>query len=351
MRTVDLRSTRYRVPFKQPLVTAHGTFPVREGAILETVMSDGSIGVGEIAPPPGFGVSLDQVLSPLSRLADLARTGSLEFDASTWRELPASLRFALDTALATVTTHRLTVAQPGRPPVAVNATVASVDVDEAASRARQAIEQGYRCVKLKVGVCQTVDAEIERVAQVRDAIGPDSHLRLDANEAWDFACALAVLQAVAPHNIQYCEQPLSRDDLGGMRRLREAQSVPIAADEALMDLAGIRRVLAAHAADLLVLKPQCLGAFDDCRELVERLPKGIDWIWTSSMESGVGAAATAVIASRLPSQFACGLATLDLLEDDLIVAPPRIDHGCLYLPPGPGYGVELDRAALARYSV
>jgi L-Ala-D/L-Glu epimerase len=78
----------------------------------------------------------------------------------------------------------------------------------------------------------------------------------------------------------------------------------------------------------------------------------VECVVTSSMESGIGVTAALHVAAATPEMtLECGLATLDLLEDDLIVEPPRIEGGAMFVPGGPGLGVELDREALARYAV
>src|SRR5207245_6251630 len=115
---------------------------------------------------------------------------------------------------------------------------------------------GYRGVKLKA---LPIHEEVERVAAVREAIGPAIHLRLDANEAWNLEEAIAFLSQCVPYNIQYVEQPLKAHDLAGMRALRQAVPIPIAADEALHSLESACLVLASEAADLLVSKPQLAG--------------------------------------------------------------------------------------------
>lgn len=348
--------TRYRIPFKRPLVTAHGTFPYREGAIVEVTDGTGLTGVGEIAPPPGFGISLDDALAPLIALSS---TGRYESPGSfggiwpddEWKALPPATRFGLDTAKRDLDAQTVDADEAPEAPkrVRVNATIAVLDVDEAVQAARAAVSQGIGCVKLKVGTLSTVDEEAARVAAIRAAIGPDIHLRIDANEAWDCKQALAMLQTFAPYNIQYCEQPIDRDDLVGMYNLRREQPTPIAADEAVTDLASIRRVLDANAADILILKPQCFGdIWDRLRPMQEAANNNVAWVWTSSMEAGIGVCASIYAARPNPMYPESGLFTLDLLEDDLILTPPELIDGAVEAPPRNGM---LDYEALVRYAV
>jgi L-Ala-D/L-Glu epimerase len=96
-----------------------------------------------------------------------------------------------------------------RAAVPVNAVIGARATEAAIAIARDARRNGFRCVKLKVGWGVSVREEIERVAAVRDAIGPAMHLRLDANEAWNLEEAIVILSQCAPYDIQYVEQPLN----------------------------------------------------------------------------------------------------------------------------------------------
>lgn len=356
----DLRWYPYRVPFRRPIATAHGALEARAGAIVELVTNTGTVGVGEIAPPPGFGRTLEDALAFLPPLRAVLRERPRSHPLAAALEqpdLPPATRFGLATALFDAAPPPVSQHPPTRS-VPVNATVAAPTPDDAAAAARAAVTAGFGCVKLKVGMCDEPDAELDRIAAVRAAIGPTARLRLDANEAWTFERARDILTRAADHDIEYVEQPLPAANLAGMRRLRAAVPIPIAADEAASDTAAIWRILAAEAADVIVIKPQCLDGDGRIGGLLRRRPSGVRYVVTSAMEAGIGVAASLHIAAVLIGEMgdmdtpplACGLATLDLLEDDLILDPPRIENGAMILPDGPGLGVKLDRAALARYA-
>src|SRR5690348_17337146 len=248
----DLRWYPYRVPFRRPIATAHGTLEARVGAVVEVVTDAGTVGLGEIAPPPGFGRTLEEALAPLPALAAAIRTRPRDHPLAAALEqpdLPPATRFGFATALFDAEPPPASQHPPTRS-VPVNATVAARAPSAAAAAARVAVAAGFRCVKLKVGVCDGPDAELDRIAAVRAAIGPAVQLRLDANEAWTFDRALDILTHAARYDIEYVEQPLAAADLAGMRRLRAAAPIPIAADEAATDEAAIQRILASEAADV-----------------------------------------------------------------------------------------------------
>lgn len=232
--------------------------------------------------------------------------------------------------------------------IPVNATVGIREPEPAAEAAQAAVKRGFRTVKLKVAQGDTAE-DVRRVALVRKRIGPDVALRVDANGAWDVPTAIGAIEALAPYGIEYVEQPTQ--DVADMAAVRRAVSVPIAADEAVRILADVHQVLEAEAADVLVVKPLMVGGITPAIAIVKSaLDAGKRVVVTSSIDSGVGVAAALQVAALLPEPIpACGLATLDLLEDDLLLSTLAVENGHMTLPPGRGLGVTLDEEAIERY--
>jgi L-Ala-D/L-Glu epimerase len=239
-----------------------------------------------------------------------------------------------------------------RPRIPVNAAVGVKAIRLAAEAARAAQNMGFGCVKLKVGMGENLQEEIERIAAVREVIGPEMHLRLDANEAWSLEEAIAILSHCIPYVIQYVEQPLKAHDLNGMHTLRQAVPIPIAADEAVHSLESARLVMEHAAADILVIKPQLVGGLRIGQQIIaEATEQGIQCVITSTIETGIGLTAALHLAAASPGvSLECGLATLSLLADDLLVDELPLHRGFLEVPGGPGLGVELDRKALEQWT-
>lgn len=367
----DVQWYQYRLPYSRDFTTAHGTERVREGAIVEVHTSDGTIGIGEIAPLAVFGGgTLGESLAELPTLAlhgrGLSLSDALSLVAAcavecAGKTFHAASLCGLETALLDAfgkhgglsVSHLL--APPSYTPrreVSVNAVIGASDIDAAWIAAHKAVSEGFGCVKLKVATQQTVEREVERIAAVREAIGPHRHLRLDANGGWTFEQAQAILNRCSTCDIQYVEQPLPTHDLAGMRRLREAVSVPIAVDEAVSDPDSARRILAYSAADVLVLKPQCVGGLRACQRIIhEATTHGVRCVVTGAVESGVGIAAALHLVAATPDiTLESGLASIDLLADDLISPGLTIRNGNMLVPEGPGLGVMLDRDALNLYT-
>jgi O-succinylbenzoate synthase len=208
---------------------------------------------------------------------------------------------------------------PVRDAVPVNVTVPAVDPDRA--RAIVLGSGGCRTAKVKVaepGQCAADDEA--RLEAVRDALGPDGRIRVDANTAWDVDEAVARLAAYdrAAGGLEYAEQPVAGvDDLAALRR---RTPVPLAADESVRRSDDPMAVVRKAAADVVVLKVQPLGGVRACLELAERM--GLPAVVSSALESSVGLAAGVALAAALPElPYACGLATAQLLAGDLVADP------------------------------
>lgn len=353
----------YRLPFTRPVATARGRLEFRAGAILWLDGPDGVHGLGEVAPLPHLAErELSRALGLLEELRGEVGRGESELERllAGWRDwTPAgrALRAALETALLDARARRagLPLARwlsgEAKREVPVNAVVTAPTIAAAVEEARAAVAAGFRTVKLKMGVAETEAAEVEQVAAVRAAIGPEVRLRLDANGAWPVERAVRLLRRLASYGIELVEQPVPAGDLEGLAAVRRRAPVPVAADEAVTGPEAARRILELEAADALVLKLPVAGGIAPAREIAElAAERGCAVIVTSAFEAGVGLAAALHLAASLPGPLpACGLATVDLLAATLVDEPLLPWGGCLCLPAGPGLGVSLDMAALARW--
>lgn len=229
---------------------------------------------------------------------------------------------------------------PLRDRVPVNVTVPAVGPEEAH---RIASAGGCRTAKVKVAEPGQSGAEDQaRLEAVRDALGPDAAIRVDANGAWsvDEAVAATVALDRAAGGLEYVEQPCaSVEDLAAVRRRVD---VPIAADESIRRAEDPYRVRDLEAADVAVLKVQPLGGVRACLRIAEDI--GLPVVVSSALETSVGIAAGLALAAALPDlPYACGLATVQLLTADVVAEPlvpvdgflpvgvPRVDPAALDL--------------------
>ncbi len=180
---------------------------------------------------------------------------------------------------------------------------------------------------------------------MRDALGPGGRIRVDANGAWSVSEAVAAVRRLerAAGGLEYVEQPCaSVEELAVVRR---AVDVPIAADESIRRAADPYRVRDLEAADIAVLKVQPLGGVRACLRIAEDI--GLPVVVSSALETSVGIAAGVALAAALPDlPYACGLATVRLLEDDVVTEPLRAGgRRCSRCAPPSSTPTALDRLA------
>ncbi|WP_182379090.1 o-succinylbenzoate synthase [Nocardioides sp. WS12] len=207
---------------------------------------------------------------------------------------------------------------PLRSSIPVNVTVPAVGPERAHAIV---LDGGCRTAKVKVAEPgQTLADDEARVEAVRDALGPDGRIRVDANGAWSVDEAVLAIGRLdrAAGGLEYAEQPTaSVEDLA---RVRRRVDVPIAADESIRRAEDPYRVRDLEAADIAVLKVQPLGGVRACLEIAERI--GLPVVVSSALETSVGIAAGVALAAALPDlPYACGLATVQLLTSDVVAHP------------------------------
>lgn len=232
---------------------------------------------------------------------------------------------------------------PVRTQVPVNAIVPALSAEAAAARV---LASGCRTAKVKVAEKgQSLTDDVARVSAVRDALGSEGHLRVDANGGWSVREAAVAIGELAQFDLEYAEQPcMDVEDLATLRRELHSRgvAVPIAADESIRRFGDPLRVRDLGAADIAILKVQPLGGVRRCLELAEVL--GMPVVVSSALETSVGLRAGVALAAALPDlPYACGLETASLLCDDVAVRPLLARGGVL-----PVNDLLVDHEALSR---
>jgi o-succinylbenzoate synthase len=221
----------------------------------------------------------------------------------------------------------------------VSALLVARDAEALREEARRARDAGFRAVKLKLGNGSVAD-DVARARALREAIGPAVRLRGDANGAWSPADARAALDALAPFDFEYVEQPLAADDVSGLAALRRQSPIRIAADECVAADGGVQRLLAAGAADVLVLKPGTLGGPARALEVAGQARQyGVAVVFTHAFESAIGARHALNCAAAWGDATAVhGLVTAGLFEND-VGEPIAADGGSATLAAAGGIGI------------
>lgn len=341
----QLQFERFEVALSEPLTTASATITHREGFLVRIETAKRS-GIGEATPLDGWTESIEDCRDALERSRD---GGTLE---------PGSAAFSRRLDSAPAARHGLTLAcldlraKRARQPlyrylggrervesVPVNATIGDGSVAETVTAAENALSKGFSCLKCKVGA-RPVTEDTERLRAVRSAVGPEIALRGDANGAWSREQALRAFEAFEDVGVRYVEQPLAPGDIEGHAALRARSEVGVALDETLR-VTPVERVLAARAADVLVVKPMVLGGIDRAHSvtrLVQAARADVTPVVTTTIGAAYARTGAIHVGAAIPGVAACGLATGELLDEDL-ASSPSVTGGQIAVPQAAGVGV------------
>jgi len=333
---MDYRIEERVLHFKQPAGTSRGVYTIRKIWLVH--LSDGQHeGVGECAPlpdlscdaRPNYAIILNKVCE------DFCAKGEIDYEAL--RPYPSML-FGLETALLNLQKgDRLfdTAFSRGEVGIPINGLVWMGNYEEMLQRMEQKLEQGFRCVKLKIGAID-FDKELDLVKRIRNRFSfHEVELRLDANGAFPFEEALYKLELLSQYAIHSIEQPIKAGQWGNMAELCRESPLPIALDEELIgvnDPEMKKHMLNIIKPRYIILKPSLHGGMQGCREWISAAKEqGIgSWI-TSALESNIGLNAIAQFASevygddiRMPQGLGTGQLFTDNIEMGLEIRGDRL---------------------------
>lgn len=348
-------------------------YDTRMALLVEIVTDDGVVGWGEAYGPQRMLYGVIGALKPLLVGADPLRTDFI------WQEIYAKYRdhgqkglliqalSAVDIALWDIKgkilkqpIHRL-MGGPLRSEIVAYATglyrlregdPAQYLVEEARGYA----EEGFSAMKLKVGF--DVEEDVRMVRAVSEAIGPKRRLMIDANHAYDSVAAIRLARKIEHLDIGWFEEPVPPEDIDGYKRVRAAQSIPVAGGECEFTRFGFRELLVRGAVDIVQPDTCAAGGLSECKKIADMAHAfGVRYnphVWGT----GIAIAASLHLLAVLPDNPLSLNPIQPMLEFDQTEHPIRmavltepITHkqGVVAVPQGPGLGIEIDRAALDRF--
>ena len=216
--------------------------------------------------------------------------------------------------------------------------------------------EGFPAVKLKVGY--GVRHDVRNARAVREAVGADVALMVDANHAYDAASAVELGRRLADLDIGWFEEPVPPEDLAGYAEVRRGQPIPVAGGECEFTRFGFRELLLRRCVDVAQPDTCAAGGLSECKKIADMANafgvRYVPHVWGT----GVALAASLQLLAVLPHNPPCRFPLEPLLEFDrtehpirqaVLTAPIEHERGWVAVPTGPGLGVEVDRAALDRF--
>lgn len=323
MTTIErVTTTTVSVPLHTPFVTALRRTETTDTVVVTITDSDGRTGWGEA--PQVWQVTGESLASATAcieaMLAPVVTARRLDdrddLAAAAWVVQRAVARNFGAKAAVDAALHDLVAQAEGASVAAVlsarpdgirevlttDVTLSAGAADALAGTGRARVAEGFRTLKMKVGTDAATD--VQRVAAVRDAVGPDVAIRLDANQGWTREEAVHVIRAleVADLGVEFVEQPVVADDVEGLAWVRERVGLPIMADESCYSRWDLERIIRLGAADLVNVKLAKCGSLTVGRDMLRRAHEaGLGTIVGSMMESHVGVGAAAALVAAEPT--------------------------------------------------
>ncbi|MEK7764640.1 MAG: dipeptide epimerase, partial [bacterium] len=351
-----------RVPKRTPFALAYATRTAARSVLVRLSSDDGHEGWGEAVPVREVtGERYPDVVEALRRVAAERLPGTDPFDREALRlmlrrdlsSLP-SARNAVHSALVDLLGRALgrparVLLGAARDRLPARASLGLGDLAATLAAARAHLGAGIGTLKLKVAGDPAQEAA--RVRAVRRELGPAVRLSLDANQAFDRAQALAFVHALDGVNVEFLEQPVPADDLGGLAEVARLGAVPIMADEAVRGPETLLPLLALRAVPLINVKLQKCGGPSEAEVMIRMAEAaGVGVMIGCMIETRIGISAGLAVALGLANVKHIDLDGAFDLEDDMVSSGgARIEGGDQLMNDVPGLGLELDAAKLARW--
>lgn len=350
------------IPIDPPRVSSLGTVSEDVFGIVQ-VHADGVVGIGEVATLWNGGAAAESrflidVLAP--RLLGQDATGLARNlrQLATFRDEHLPAQAALDMALhdlaakiAGVPVHDL-LGGRSRDEIILSHSIPTADPHRMADLAAAAVERGFGCVKVKIGKDSATDRE--RVRIVRQAIGDDTRLRVDANMAWPSVKAAArEIRRLSEFDLHSVEQPLPPGDAEQLAKLRWMVDVPIMADESVWSAREAMRHISADAVDMINVYVAEAGGLRPA-ESIFRISElaHVSCVIGAMPELGIGTAAAVHLGLAVPELGDYSDASGQMYHrHDVVHESFDFSDGRVTALPGPGLGVTIDPARVEAYRV
>ncbi len=366
MKVTRIASEVLCIPIRHEGSLGVGKLAEIENVLVRVETDAGLVGIGESSPWPVFAENCWSVKAALDHYLGPCLIGENPFDLErlllkmdqTLADTPFA-KAALDMALFDLLGKALN--QPVynllgglvQDRITMSYSIANQDVDKDVREVEWLLGKGVRVFKIKTGVVPPA-LDRERVRAIRHVVGSEGDIRLDYNQSIQVEQAIRILRELEEFRPTFIEQPTRRWDVDNLAKIARAIDTPIMADEAVFSPAEALRLVRLEAADLISIKLMKPGGIWRSKKIATIAEAaGIPCYAGAMWESGVGIAASLHFMAATPnvkygSDF---YIPYFLMQRDIVKNPPRFEEGCVYVPHGPGLGVELDEEAVRRFRV
>lgn len=341
MNNLELTYSPYNLRLKKSFSTSKGDISFRKGFVISLKSSTNAEGIGEAAPLPEFGSETyeedEQALKDIRLNLKLDLNNpipSIEQSLSDFNHLPA-LRSGLEQAILNLicierkTTLSELFNKPMTKNISVNGVAGLMNYDEVINKTKELKSKGYRTIKAKVGR-DSFEDDFNILKSIRDIIGKNLKLRIDANGKWNVKEAINNLQQIEPLDIEYIEQPVAF--IEDFPEVKSGTSIPIAVDESLRSFEDAINIIKNDLARVLILKPMMLGGLTTTLRIIKEAEENnLKVVITSSFETSIGRSIAVFAAGILKQKTAHGLSVADYFENTIVNDPFPINNGIIQI--------------------
>ena len=353
------------IPFRRPHTISLGRTQGKEILAVQVKTHNGIIGAGEAIAHPAFsGETLEGLRGAVHYLKEciigenplhLNKINTL-MDKRLYANYGA--KAAIEMALFDITGKHFQIplydllGGKVREKLPLSRSASQSDIEKDVDEVREFITEGYRIIKVKVGIL-SIKQDIERIVAIRETVGPEVSLRADANQGWSVPDALTFIREAEESKLDFVEQPIPQWNLDGLAYLRSTSPIPIMADEAVTTEHDVLEIAKRRAADYISIKVIKCGGIMRARRIVSIADSaGIQCYLGSQIETSVGTSAGLHFALATNSFTHGGeIYGPRFFVEDIAKKPMRIEDGCIYPTNEPGLGVELDRDKVKEFEI
>ena len=345
------------LPYSEPFTISLGTSFVSKNIVVKLVSKDGTEGWGEGSPSKKIlGEDLNNVISSMRDVGKRIVMEDFITPEKMYkiiRDYTYSLAAAIEMAFLDLWSKSfgkplyVMLGGPYRNKIPTDITIGIMKPEDQAMRAIKYVEKGFKILKLKLGL--NPEDDVRRVEAVRDAVGEDVTIRVDANQGWSVEDAIRVINRIADYNVEYVEQPVKWDDIKGLARVRKESPLPIAVDEAVKEPRDIINIVQSEAADIVNIKlMKSKGILGAIRVAYVSEAAGLLNMIGCMGESRLGITAAVHVAASIANIVYFDLDSDILLSKDYSFDGSEIKRGYRYLPQKPGLGVRVNQEDLEK---
>ena len=353
MKITDIKLYHLSVPLKKPFKTALRTVETAEETVIKIETDNDLVGIGEAPPTSVITGDMNEGIRGLIRkkikpLLIGERADNIEKLHYLLDEVAVnnhSAKAAVDMALYDLygkiydaPLYKLLGGYQNK--ITSDLTISVNSPNEMKEDALEAVKEGYKTLKLKVGKGMEVD--LKRIKAIREAVGPEIKIRLDANQGWKAKEAVYAIRKMEEEklNIELVEQPVKAADFTGMKFVRDNVLTPIMADESLFSAKDCLRLLEMQACDLINIKLMKAGGIYNALKINAIAESyGVESMLGSMLEAKISVTAAAHLAAAKKNITRLDLDAPSLLAEDPVDGGIEIDGPQIKLPDGPGLGI------------